>query len=259
MATRFCIGFVILVCFTCCYESSQVLTSGRKARENILKRLENINSIEEFEKAFNIKNPKRSYLKKRGNLFLGNLLDDVAPLAYGSPRPCVPKETVYTIPHVPARDRYIPDCLNVTRCGGCCSSFKTSADMECVADQTESKMARVYHFDKFTGGYSQKVIPYVNHKSCKCQCKTQPEDCNLQQTYDPNHCKCNCNIKSATCPKFMEWSVLACQCKCKPPSTPCAPTHAWNDQTCQCDCIPRACAQGYGFDVKKCTCAKLQV
>ena len=70
--------------------------------------------------------------------------------ARGQPRACEPQPTIYTIPHQPISERYIPDCLNVTRCGGCCTSSLTNSPMECVANETKTNTVKVVFVDKFS-------------------------------------------------------------------------------------------------------------
>ena len=56
------------------------------------------------------------------------------------------------------------------------------------------------------GGYSAKVVSYVDHTTCKCQCQIQAEHCTAHEVYDPNHCSCICNVNSTSinCPSSME-------------------------------------------------------
>lgn len=71
-------------------------------------------------------------------------------LARGQTRACEPQPSIYTIPHQPLSERYIPDCLNVTRCGGCCTSSLTNSPMECVANETETVTVKVVHVSKLS-------------------------------------------------------------------------------------------------------------
>lgn len=220
-------------------------------KSEVLRRLRYITTIQEFEKAFNVKVDDGPIIK-RGSLF-SNLIQSI-PQA-GKPPDCKPRLDCYAIPHDPLVEQYVPECLNVTQCGGCCSSALKNSHMECVADKSETKPIMVVYVDKLSGTFSQKIIQYTNELSCQCQCKIQPEDCKPNQRYDTNHCQCICDSSDTVCPPKMTWSTTLCGCQCQI-SQQCASTHVWNTNTCQCDCKIRACANGEIFNSLLCQCLK---
>lgn len=132
---------------------------------------------------------------------------------------------------------YQPMCIQIEKCGGCCShelfecvpSIKKNATRKVIALRYPRAEAEYFLFE------SVARVRIERHIKCSCRCKVQPEDCSSRQIYDRQNCRCIC-------------AQVDGHLKCKDPQV-------WMEKECRCRCPEYSeCSTGTYFDTKICRC-----
>ncbi|XP_069028133.1 vascular endothelial growth factor A-A isoform X1 [Embiotoca jacksoni] len=136
---------------------------------------------------------------------------------------CQPREVLVDIAHEYPEDtehNYIPSCVVLARCGGCCSDEA----MECVPTDTRNVTLQVIQF-------RPKVAQHTIHLSFtehqKCECRLRP-DVQAKKEYhcapcserrkrlfvqDPLTCRCSCTLTQLDCKaRQLELNQRTCRC-----------------------------------------------
>lgn len=161
---------------------------------------------------------------------------------------------------------YIPNCVRLQRCGGCC----IGSMLECSPMNTEAINIKVMRVASSTTTRTRSSgpdrgrqrpgsegraasrrrrrniaeiikVPEEQHIDCTCQCKVQKEDCHpIEHEYISENCKCMCKNSEE-----ME--------KCSRKSM----THYWNHDECRCFCLKiETCTVTLQFDHSTCSCVQ---
>ncbi|CAG0883823.1 unnamed protein product [Darwinula stevensoni] len=151
---------------------------------------------------------------------------------------CKPKRTI--VPVVEEGNTngsiYYPSCVQMKRCGGCC----TAKNQDCVPvrGQVETVNKEVLKIDPSKKGGPEMIqVPVERHKKCRCECKVKAEDCNTQQKYDIDSCSCICRHtapKNLCKPDLHIWDDSTCRCACKKKIKRCSTGLVWNERDCRC-------------------------
>ncbi|XP_070552919.1 vascular endothelial growth factor A-like [Ptychodera flava] len=178
------------------------------------------------------------------------------------PPPCQPRPTSVPVP--PNSDPYVlywPPCVELHRCGGCCSSELFT----CEASATHNVDVKVYRAR--SDPTNEDAVPIerietfkmTNETQCKCDCKVKPHDCNLA-IHRHEYCQCVCIQKEHSCPARKVWDDRTCGCVCRKPAQErnCfGRNRIWRESTCQCECravLP--CRPSFAWHPSKCKCEK---
>jgi len=150
-----------------------------------------------------------------------------------------------------------PACQKVKRCGGCC----ILPYQECKPDKFKTEFQYFFQIP-YDGSYPTKAIKrkLEHHESCKCQCRTSPDDCLPTQTFNSNHCQCECKSAPTKCSANKVWSHHSCGCVCADKQRACLKLSSkmiWDEEKCQCVCTkkPSVCVRrGRILDMSDCRC-----
>jgi hypothetical protein len=155
---------------------------------------------------------------------------------------CRPRGTPVAIPTDPADPDvfYWPPCVNVSRCGGCCSHEALSC-MPTVRSMIDVKvmMMRIGSGDNLQMS-GEVTIQLESHSACDCECSVKPSDCdNRTQIYDAESCSCRCLNESsaAACRAPKYWDPHRCICICQNILN-CLDDEYFNFGTCTCQKFP---------------------
>lgn len=133
----------------------------------------------------------------------------------------------------------IPSQTVVARCSGTCYSPNHSCH------PTKSKMVDIESIvvsTNFGEGFwnTQCTIFQVRQdQECGCSCEVSPEDCTVDQDYDPQACQCVCkNLELRnSCGKNKSWDENTCSCLCKSSLTSICTTGYVYDDIDECGCV----------------------
>ncbi|XP_023248056.1 uncharacterized protein LOC106636427 [Copidosoma floridanum] len=106
-------------------------------------------------------------------------------------------------PYVDPKILYIPDCVRIPRCSGCCGNSLISCQ------PVKSQMRNYRHC---TSKHDQ-----YNEKECTCRCKNDDEREKCLSNSDrmhwlPEECKCKCNTVTE-CPTGFYFDNYLCRCQ----------------------------------------------
>ncbi|ENN78839.1 uncharacterized protein LOC109535575 isoform X1 [Dendroctonus ponderosae] len=161
------------------------------------------------------------------------------------PAKCMPELTTVKIAQSDANVFYIPECIRIERCGGCCSHELLS----CQPTETETVTYSVMKTGYTTG--TNKLLKYVGREPILVEKHTK--------------CSCGCKVKAADCGKYQEYRESECRCVCKnfDEEEKCYKNSylkLWNPNICSCQCREILdCSTGFQFDHNECRCIKVQV
>ncbi|CAL4139907.1 unnamed protein product [Meganyctiphanes norvegica] len=183
----------------------------------------------------------------RAGNFIGNAIEPDAAS-------CKPDLEVVEL-EAPPSTLYLPQCVRLQRCGGCC----TGNLLSCQPTKTEVVTLKVMKLQKKnygsrthrpSGGRSRRVrrgarasfsmITQVNHLGCSCQCRVQEHHCDMKiQHYKASECACVCKNRDEESKCIMKSS------------------HYWDRRTCSCKCRRiQDCSTGEEFSQDTCSCVR---
>ncbi|XP_061676465.1 vascular endothelial growth factor A-A-like isoform X2 [Syngnathoides biaculeatus] len=141
---------------------------------------------------------------------------------------CQPREMLVDISQEYPEDTehtYIPSCVVLTRCGGCC----TDEAMECVPTETRNVTLQVMRVRSMVTQH-QILLRFIEHQ--KCDCRFKPE----VQAKKQYHCApCSQRRK-----RLFVQDPLTCKCSCKFTLLDCKSRQLeLNERTCRCDKLRR--------------------
>lgn len=101
-----------------------------------------------------------------------------------------------------------------------------------------------------------RLVKFVNHTSCGCQCITKPSECNpATQQFVEDNCRCECRVQSKRCPRYQVWNPVQCKCICNPPQyVYCPRRFEWNREKCSCVCKNTTCRANKVKNHRNCRC-----
>ncbi|XP_019757052.1 uncharacterized protein LOC109535575 isoform X2 [Dendroctonus ponderosae] len=117
------------------------------------------------------------------------------------PAKCMPELTTVKIAQSDANVFYIPECIRIERCGGCCShellscqptetETVTYSDCGKYQEYRESECRCVCkNFDEEEKCYKNSYLKLWNPNICSCQCR-EILDCSTGFQFDHNECRC---------------------------------------------------------------------
>ncbi|CAL4096190.1 unnamed protein product [Meganyctiphanes norvegica] len=164
---------------------------------------------------------------------------------------CNPEKVTVGL-EVPKNALYLPSCVRLKRCGGCCNNDLLS----CQPTKTEVLSLNVLKISKTGSNRRRRVrrsrsrrrrrasgqivsLPQENHVECSCQCKVQAHHCNqLLHIYNKDVCACVCKNQSEqmTCEKSNSlhyWNKNLCKCMCRR-IRECSTGEMFSQDTCRC-------------------------
>nr|XP_046255287.1 vascular endothelial growth factor A-A isoform X2 [Scatophagus argus] len=137
---------------------------------------------------------------------------------------CQPREVLVDIYQEYPEDTehtYVPSCVVLNRCGGCCSDEA----MECVPTETRNITLQVMRFRQMI---TQHTIHLSFTEHTKCVCRPKP-DVHTKKQY---HCA-PCSERRK---RLFVQDLLTCKCSCKFTQLDCKSRQLeLNERTCRCD------------------------
>ena len=97
---------------------------------------------------------------------------------------------------------YYPFSVKLDRCVGSCHNLNDLYDKVCVSNKAED--LNLSMFNTITGINESKTL--TKHISCKCKCKFDGRNCNLDQWWNNDTCRCECK-------KNYVWNPTTCNCE----------------------------------------------
>ncbi|MBN3325961.1 VEGFC factor, partial [Atractosteus spatula] len=158
---------------------------------------------------------------------------------------------------------YLPRCVSVHRCGGCCNSeaFHCVNTSYTYVNKTLIELS-MPHMEK-----TVVMVSFVNHTECECQPKRSPHSVIRRSANTP------CPETDSTCAAGFNWNPVTCQCMSEDmslfsstQSNPlaealidlCGPNKLWNEEHCECVCqnglTHLSCGEGWRLDEVDCEC-----
>ncbi|XP_066572886.1 vascular endothelial growth factor C isoform X2 [Amia ocellicauda] len=161
---------------------------------------------------------------------------------------------------------YMPHCVSVYRCGGCCNNEA----FHCVnTSHTYINKTLVEMYMPQTSS-SVIVVNFINHTACECQTK-RPIHSIIRRSAATGHAKCAAT--ETQCAAGLLRSPVTCQCEpddiSRGPLTEydplagalsdfCGPNKVWDEEHCECVCYNglthSACGEGRRLDGATCEC-----
>ncbi|XP_039294578.1 uncharacterized protein LOC111047886 isoform X2 [Nilaparvata lugens] len=201
------------------------------------RKLSNINSIEDYYKAFNI--PHKSEPPASFSIFSD------APVIRGAVAPgCRPVLTSVEMNDKESLTEWrVPNCIEIERCSRCSPNQLYS----CQPNRTETLYFEVAVMalqgrNKPPKEKRIEVVPVERHLDCQLSCRVKKHDCISKLVrYDEDACKCVCKNSTARekClirKDIKSWDSKNCTCQCKN-ITNCHPNDYFNNVNCSCEPI----------------------
>ncbi|KAF7656999.1 hypothetical protein LDENG_00033340 [Lucifuga dentata] len=135
---------------------------------------------------------------------------------------CQPREMLVDILHEYPEDtehHYIPSCVVLSRCGGCCNDEA----MECVPTETRNITLQVMRFRPLVSQHKID-LSFTEHRRCECREKPEVkakrdhcEPCSERRkrlfVQDPLTCRCSCKFTQLDCKsRQLELNERTCRC-----------------------------------------------
>ncbi|KAL4657466.1 vascular endothelial growth factor A-A-like isoform X1 [Arapaima gigas] len=137
---------------------------------------------------------------------------------------CRPREILVDIFHEYPEEiehTYIPSCVVLNRCGGCCNDDA----LECVPTETYNTTLEVIRIKQRVQQHNF-LLSFTEHRRCDCRPKKEVKE------KKENHCK-PCSERRK---RLFVQDPLTCQCSCKLSELDCKSRQLeLNQRTCRCD------------------------
>ncbi|XP_042226550.1 vascular endothelial growth factor C-like isoform X2 [Homarus americanus] len=137
--------------------------------------------------------------------------------------------------------RFVPACVKLGRCGGCCTPTKI-----CTANTTRPVELKVIRVWENQTSVDDVKVEEEDVESCECKCVVVASDCDHSvMEYDENLCQC-------VCKRSLEDERKRCEA---------SHHHLWHPVLCRCLCVGRhpdfnECSTGYEFSHANCSCVE---
>ncbi|KAK3921553.1 Snake venom vascular endothelial growth factor toxin vammin [Frankliniella fusca] len=135
---------------------------------------------------------------------------------------------------------YLPRCVEIERCSGCCFD---ETRFSCQPTKTEQVAFRVKKYGWTDQKVSSEIVHVEKHLECRCGCIKQAKDCNALQEYDAKDCTCRCgqDDEKKKCKSFSNkrWDDESCKCICRGNVQECTTGLDFDPSTCMCTAAPQ--------------------